>query len=104
MAPICKSCNRCDNPSRMQGGGARLRGNIDVVEAEMTWGMQNAPRRIAVEERGRRRGSGRRPSSQSRPRLADAEAELRALGAAKGVSAEVVERLIGSLDRGRYRT
>ena len=88
----------------MQGGGARLRGNIDVVEAEMTWGMQNAPRRIAVEERGRRRGSGRRPSSQSRPRLADAEAELRALGAAKGVSAEVVERLIGSLDRGRYRT
>ena len=101
VAPICRSCNRCDNPSRMQGAGARLRGHIDVVRAEVTWGMRNAPRRLAVEERGR--GSGRRTPSQSRPRLADAEAELRALGAAKGVSEGVVERLLGSLDRGRHR-
>ena len=50
IAPICKSCNRCDNLSRMQGGGSRLRRNIEVMETEMTWGMLNAPRRVVVNE------------------------------------------------------
>lgn len=50
IAPICKPCNRCDNLSRMQGSGSRLRRNIEVMETEMTWGMRNAPRRIVVEE------------------------------------------------------
>jgi hypothetical protein len=48
IAPICRPCNRYDNPERMQGAGARLRANIDVTEAAITEGMRNAERRIAV--------------------------------------------------------
>jgi hypothetical protein len=48
IAPICRPCNRYDNPERMQGAGARLRANIDVMETAMTEGMRNAERRIAV--------------------------------------------------------
>jgi hypothetical protein len=48
IAPICRPCNRYDNPERMQGAGARLRANIDVTTTAMTEGMRNAERRIAV--------------------------------------------------------
>lgn len=45
IAPICKSCNRCNNQQRMQGSGARLRKNIEVTRAEVTEGMRTAVRR-----------------------------------------------------------
>jgi hypothetical protein len=55
IAPICKPCNRHDNQDRMQGAGARLRGNIEVTRTGMTEGMRTATRRIAGGDGGRRR-------------------------------------------------
>lgn len=36
IAPICRPCNRHDNPERMQGAGACLRANIVVTKTAMT--------------------------------------------------------------------
>jgi len=58
IAPICRPCNRFDNPERMQGAGARLRANIEVTRTAMTEGMRNAERRIAVGGGGGRSGNG----------------------------------------------
>lgn len=46
IAPICKPCNSCDNQSRYQGAGARLRQNIEVMETEVTEGMRHVERRV----------------------------------------------------------
>lgn len=46
IAPICKSCNSCDNQSRYQGAGAQLRRNIEILETDITDGMQNVDRRV----------------------------------------------------------
>ena len=36
IAPICRPCNRHDNPERMQGAGACLRANIVVTKTAMS--------------------------------------------------------------------
>ena len=51
IAPICRLCNSPRNMARRQGGGSRLRANIEVFQTHMTEGMRNAPRRFAQEPR-----------------------------------------------------
>jgi hypothetical protein len=51
IAPICRLCNNPRNMERRQGGGSRLRANIEVFRTHMTEGMSNAERRFAQEPR-----------------------------------------------------
>ena len=56
IAPICRKCNCHTNLRRVQGAGARLRVNIEVVKTQVTTGMRNAERRGVA-------GGGRRCAS-----------------------------------------
>lgn len=88
IAPICRSCNRYDNETRMQGGGSRLRNNTLVMKSEMTCGMRNAHRNIA---------------SESRETFTGAANSIRALGESKNMDPASIERIVRSLDLGHYR-
>ena len=68
IAPICRPCNRFNNPERMQGAGARLRANIEVTRTAMTEGMRNAGRRIAVGGGGGHSGNDGSWGAQNRAR------------------------------------
>ena len=50
IAPICKSCNCCENKKRIQGSGSQLRSGTEVVLDIYTNGMHRADRRIAIPE------------------------------------------------------
>ena len=50
IAPICKRCNCCENETRVQGSGSRLKHGTEVVLVDYTQSMRSADRRIAPRE------------------------------------------------------